>query len=382
MKLTQIKITDRFRKDLGDVQSLADSIKRIGLLHPIVVTPDRRLIAGRRRIAAFELLGRTEIPATVVDIKSLAEGERDENTERKDFTPSEAVAIWQAMEAHSGARTDKQPRGNLPRSSQRRDKAAAAVGLSAKTLSKAKAVVESGYKEIIERMDSTGNVDAAMKEIRARKLASQRAEIAAAAATVKPSDRWQVHHADMKEWQTEKKYDWIITDPPYPKEYLPLYETLAIRANDWLKEGGLLVAMCGQSYLNEIYAMMSKHLTYYWTACYLTPGACAAMRQVNVNTQWKPLLIFGKGKYTGKIFGDVFRSEANDKDFHKWGQSVSGMVDIVSKLTLPGQSILDPFCGAGTTGIAALRHGCLFTGLELDAENHKISMTRLAEESR
>jgi site-specific DNA-methyltransferase (adenine-specific) len=53
------------------------------------------------------------------------------------------------------------------------------------------------------------------------------------------------------------------------------------------------------------------------------------------------------------------------------------MFDIVSGLVLPGQSILDPFCGAGTTGIAAVKHGCLFDGIEIDAENCKIATTRI-----
>jgi site-specific DNA-methyltransferase (adenine-specific) len=55
------------------------------------------------------------------------------------------------------------------------------------------------------------------------------------------------------------------------------------------------------------------------------------------------------------------------------------MYAMVSQVCLPGQSILDPFCGAGTTGVAALRHGCLFRGVELDAENVAIARARLAE---
>ncbi len=136
--------------------------------------------------------------------------------------------------------------------------------------------------------------------------------------------------------------------------------------------------MCGQSYLDEIYALISKHLGYYWTAAYFTPGWPTPLRQVNVNTSWKPLLIFSKGQYTGKIFSDVFKNEENDKAFHQWGQSESGMMDIVSKLVLPGQNILDPFCGAGTTGIAALRHGCIFEGLDIDEACVHLSRARLA----
>jgi site-specific DNA-methyltransferase (adenine-specific) len=55
------------------------------------------------------------------------------------------------------------------------------------------------------------------------------------------------------------------------------------------------------------------------------------------------------------------------------------MFDIVSKLCLPGQSILDPFMGAGTTGIAAVKHGCTFDGLDSDKQNVEISKVRISQ---
>ena len=52
--------------------------------------------------------------------------------------------------------------------------------------------------------------------------------------------------------------DAVITDPPYPEEFLPLYEELAKHC---AKAGVKVVAaMAGQSYLPHIYAAMSKHL--------------------------------------------------------------------------------------------------------------------------
>ena len=51
--ISEIKIGDRFRKDLGNLGPLMDSIKRHGLLHPVVITEDNQLICGRRRIAAI-----------------------------------------------------------------------------------------------------------------------------------------------------------------------------------------------------------------------------------------------------------------------------------------------------------------------------------------
>ena len=106
MRISEIRTGERHRKDLGNIAALAESISEIGLLHPIVVTPDGTLIAGARRIAACVSLGWTDIAVTVVDIAGLASGivrgEYAENTCRKDFAPSEAVAIWQAMESYQG----------------------------------------------------------------------------------------------------------------------------------------------------------------------------------------------------------------------------------------------------------------------------------------
>lgn len=259
--------------------------------------------------------------------------------------------------------------------------AAMMMNVGKSTVSTYRAVV-SARPDLAEKMDN-GEMTAyeAHKEILKIQRTDMRKAIAEVGASIPTSDKWHIYQGDIETWQAPRQYDFLITDPPYPKEFLRLYEVLAIRANEWLKDGGLLIAMCGQSYLDEIYSMMSKHLKYYWTASYLTPGQPTPLRQINVNTTWKPLLIYSKGKYTGKIFGDVFKSDGNNKDFHKWGQSESGMYDLISKICLPGQYILDPFCGAGTTGIAALRHGCLFDGLDLLEENVNISKGRLNDKA-
>lgn len=222
---------------------------------------------------------------------------------------------------------------------------------------------------------------AAFKEVRNSEIMELRAKMAKAGALVEPTARWHIYQGDIATWQAPRQYDFIITDPPYPKDFLSLWEILAQRATEWLKPDGLLIVMSGQSYLDKIYSILSQHLNYYWTAAYLTPGQPTPLRQVNVNTTWKPLLIYEKDKYKGKIFGDVFKSDGNDKSYHKWGQSESGMCDIISKICLSGQYILDPFCGSGTTGIAALRHGCLFDGLDINIENVKISCGRIGNDT-
>jgi len=209
----------------------------------------------------------------------------------------------------------------------------------------------------------------------------ERNGIAALGKDLQPTERWNVYHADMQAWKAPRQYNFIITDAPYKYEYLYLYPILAKRAaNEWLKDGGLLIAMCGQAYLNQIYAMFDRHLKYWWTGAYLTPGGQSA--QVfprKAMPYWKPLLIYAKGEYDGKWFGDVCKSDVNDNDKsgHDWGQSVSGMTDIIRRFANEGDYILDPFCGAGSTGVAALELGCLFDGVEIDIDNVNISKARL-----
>lgn len=223
-----------------------------------------------------------------------------------------------------------------------------------------------------------------LKAIQAKKREAEKEKIAKRGKIAGPNEKYHVEIGDIQTYQTRKKFDFIITDPPYPKEYLELYGLLAKRANEWLNPGGLVIAMCGQSYLDRIIALMSTHLEYYWTACYLTPGQPTPLRQKQVNTNWKPLLLFTrKGeKYKGKTFGDVFRSDANDKSKHKWGQSVSGMFSIISSVCRPGQSVFDPFMGAATTGVAALKHNCFFFGIDIDAECVALSKGRLVNDSK
>src|SRR5205814_2114548 len=67
---------------------------------------------------------------------------------------------------------------------------------------------------------------------------------------------------------------------------------------------------------------------------------------------------------------------ANDKRFHAWGQSESGMGQLVDRLTLPGQLVCDPFLGGGTTAVACLRLGRRFVGCDINAEALKMARLR------
>ena len=89
LRLDKITVGTRKRAlDMAKVEAMADSIQQNGLLQPIVVNADYRLIAGYHRIEACETLGWTEIPVIVLDIDDLQAklAEIDENLIRNELS--------------------------------------------------------------------------------------------------------------------------------------------------------------------------------------------------------------------------------------------------------------------------------------------------------
>jgi DNA repair protein RadA len=112
--IDSIKIGSRFRKDLGEIASFAENIREIGLLHPIVINQNRKLISGLRRIEAFKLLGKREIPAHIVNIDDIVKGEISENTQRKDFSWEEIIQIKKAVEPEIKKESEKRMLSGKP----------------------------------------------------------------------------------------------------------------------------------------------------------------------------------------------------------------------------------------------------------------------------
>ncbi len=137
---------------MGDLARLADSIREHGLLQAIGITEDDELVFGARRLRACrDILGHTEIDVRVVAVAEIASGEYAENEIRKDFTPSERVAIRQTIERkkRGGDRGLGQERDRV-----NRDEAARLAGFSNReTARRAALVVDKGVPELVEAMD-------------------------------------------------------------------------------------------------------------------------------------------------------------------------------------------------------------------------------------
>lgn len=422
LRIEDITIGERIRKDFGDLQSLADSIADIGLLQPIGVTPENMLVFGERRLRAVrDLLQWETIPVRVVDIESIVLGEHAENELRKDFTVSERVAIGKQIEALLGERRgrpttqgEKENVENFPHFEQgtkTRDVAAEKAGFgNARTYQQAKRVIEEGTDSLVEALDSgrvaistaadladlddeeqeeilargEGEILRKAKEIkreRAKRRIEERTAQRARAVTLDhplSGHRYLLLHGDLIEKYEEigdDSVDVIITDPPYPEQFLPVYRSLWAFASHVLRPGGHLLVMTGQSHLPHIFFPFSHiennnmewlGLRYQWTLGYFTPGQSTQVFGRKVKSNWKPVLWFVKGKNEWEHVEDTVRSDMNDKRFHDWGQSVGGMAQLIERFTVKQAVVCDPFCGGGATGVAALELGRFFVGIDID----------------
>lgn len=181
--VTDVIVSDRVRKDFGDVDELADSMARLGQLQPIVITPERRLIAGERRLRAARLLGWEWIDCRVThglaETADLLAAEAAENTCRKPFTAAERLDLARQLQPLLTEQARARQLGEQVGVAGRvRDVIGKAVGWSGRTVEKALAVVDAAEdpdelpevreaaSAALERMLATGLVDPAYQRLR------------------------------------------------------------------------------------------------------------------------------------------------------------------------------------------------------------------------
>lgn len=172
--------------------------------------------------------------------------------------------------------------------------------------------------------------------------------------------------------------DCIITDPPYPYEFIESWSKLSRFAKRVLKPNGFCIAYSGQMYLPEVMQRMSENLDYYWTFAVYHEGQTQIINGINLICRWKPVLIFQNGKKKlENTFQDYFISEQREKTGHDWQQSKSGVAYLIEMFTKPMDLILDPFVGSGTTLIVAKEKHRLVKGAELNEATFNIAKSSL-----
>ncbi|WP_019158364.1 ParB N-terminal domain-containing protein [Brevibacterium senegalense] len=99
--VASIQVGKRHRTELGDLDALAASIDRDGLLQPITITPDGVLVCGARRLAAIQQLGwksvNVWVRSGISDRLGHLLAEQDDNVLHKPLTQLEAAALYREL---------------------------------------------------------------------------------------------------------------------------------------------------------------------------------------------------------------------------------------------------------------------------------------------
>lgn len=99
---------------------------------------------------------------------------------------------------------------------------------------------------------------------------------------------------------------------------------------------------------------------------------------------WQPILCYGKDPYLQHGLGrrpDTFLQKTSPRKIegHPCPKPVDVMEWLVERTTMPGDKILDIFCGSGSIGVAAIKRGRHFIGIDQSADYVELTKSRLAE---
>lgn len=187
----------------------------------------------------------------------------------------------------------------------------------------------------------------------------------------------------------------IITDPPYGINYVS--QTGARIKNDkapfiWflydafrvLKSGGTLLCFTRwdveQTFIDAMkLAGFQVKSEVIWDKVMHGMGDCKA--QFAPTHENVVFAVKGKFSFPGKRPRDVvtYHKLASGEMIHPTEKPVGLLTSLVNAVTKPGDLILDPFAGSGSTLVAAKKSGRRFIGVELDDEYYEKARRRIEE---
>ena len=163
--------------------------------------------------------------------------------------------------------------------------------------------------------------------------------------------------------------DAVVTDPPYPDYYEELYQY----------KPELLDALNMFPCRQFVFWSAKKTFPLDYTAIHIWDiwiGSGSMYERIFERNGQLNYRIF---KYA--VIGNEFRAQIA-MDIHT-GHPSQKPIQLLNKLVLSftseGDTILDPFMGSGTTGVACVETGRNFIGIEIDADYFKIAQRRIAD---
>ena len=414
-----IVVGDRYRKDLGDLEPLKASITELGLLHPVVIDGERRLLVGGRRLEACKQLGMLTIPAVTAaslsELRQRVMAEKDENVCREPFKPSEMVALGRVIEEFQrpiaeaaiedggkrGGRPPKNPRGNSPRVSKPQNEskrtssvAAAACGVDRRTYEKAKAVAQAAaatpetFGHLVEQMDRAGKVNKAYSELRKAEKKAERdkaREKVEATTGIKADERCSLgdvwilgdhvlycgdtstdEFRDLIRDRVEGKAALAFADPPYGANVEGYDDSKFYWDHDYLAEAADIVVVTPG--IVSIFELASRTaMPYRWSlAAWITNGMTRGAVGFG---NWMYAAVFSAGSVfrQAQDFTKVTISNAEAEDTeHPTRKPTEYVQWIVETFSKPKEWVIDPFLGSGQTLMVCEASGRKCIGGELD----------------
>ena len=168
--------------------------------------------------------------------------------------------------------------------------------------------------------------------------------------------------------------DAVITDPPYgcgKADWDDAFPTAWYAASRRVAE--MVVIITGSQGLVDTVPLVGADFIDVIAAWNMN-----GMTRSNIGFgNWLAAVIAGGKPRQGQ---NVLRFVTKDKvSGHPTIKQVEYMVKLIERLTEPGATILDPFMGSGTTGVACVKTGRNFIGIEIDPDYYAIAEKRIAE---
>jgi DNA modification methylase len=175
----------------------------------------------------------------------------------------------------------------------------------------------------------------------------------------------------------------IITDPPYGVgiEYSNLFSDtpeyvrslLPVLINEGERLAKAILFPSGK-YENELWIMQNYPPK--WRMCWYK-GAQSTASPIGYS-DWEMIFVYGKDVFRfAHDYMPVRTRPANNG--HPCPKDVHWATWLINKFTKPGELIIDPMMGSGTTGVAAVQLGRRFIGIEIDPIYYALSEKRIKE---
>ena len=174
------------------------------------------------------------------------------------------------------------------------------------------------------------------------------------------AESFGITHCSLTEWDAPQ-CQLVFTDPPYHDKHVDRFRELGQFAIEHLDEGRFLCTYTGKLRLLDCAnAVAESGMEWVWIFSVYHPFSKEKHLGgvYNIAENWRPVLVFRKPgpAWTPSFQQDVVRGERS-KSHHDWSQDEQTPDQLIQAYSHPGETVLDPFCGGGTTPLVAKRVG-------------------------